>query len=115
MEAWSLHMLALSLVIQQRAAEAKAAAREALALFQEAGDVAGITLVLDDLSGVALFDNDLARAGRMWGAARHLQEITGSGPGIDSPRLASDRSGTRPRARCCLPTTSNATRPKAPR
>jgi hypothetical protein len=40
--------------------------------------VAGITLVLDDLSGVALFDQDLPRAGRMWGAARHLQEITGA-------------------------------------
>ena len=78
MEAWSLHMLALSLVIQQRAAEAKVAAREALAIFMEAGDVAGITLVLDDLSGVAIFDNDLERAGRMWGAARHLQEITGA-------------------------------------
>jgi tetratricopeptide (TPR) repeat protein len=78
MEAWSLHMLALSLVSQKRPAEAKAAAREALAYFQEAGDVAGITLVLDDLSGVALFDNDLARSGRMWGAARHLQEITGA-------------------------------------
>ena len=46
--------------------------------FKEAGDVAGITLVLDDLSGVALFDDDLPRAGRMWGAARHLQEITGA-------------------------------------
>jgi predicted ATPase/class 3 adenylate cyclase len=78
MEAWSLHMLALSLVSQKRAAEAKTAAREALAHFKEAGDVAGITLVLDDLSGVALFDNDLERAGRMWGAARHLQEITGA-------------------------------------
>jgi predicted ATPase/class 3 adenylate cyclase len=78
MEAWSLHMLALSLVSQQRAAEAKAAASEALARFHEAGDVAGITLVLDDLSGVALFHNDLPRAGRMWGAARHLQEITGT-------------------------------------
>jgi predicted ATPase/class 3 adenylate cyclase len=77
MEAWSLHMLALALVSQQRAAEAKSAAREALSYFKEAGDVAGITLVLDDLSGVALFDNDLPRAGRMWGAARHLQNITG--------------------------------------
>jgi predicted ATPase/class 3 adenylate cyclase len=78
MEAWSLHMLALSLVSQKRSAEATTAAREALARFQEAGDVAGITLVLDDLSGTALFDNDLPRAGRMWGAARHLQEITGT-------------------------------------
>ena len=77
MEAWSLHMLALSLVSQKRAVEAKAAAHEALTYFKEAGDVAGITLVLDDLSGVALFDQDLPRAGRMWGAARHLQEITG--------------------------------------
>jgi predicted ATPase/class 3 adenylate cyclase len=78
MEAWSLHMLALTLVSQKRATEAKAAAREALAFFKEAGDVAGITLVLDDLSGVAIFDGDLPRAGRMWGAARHLQEITGA-------------------------------------
>ncbi len=78
MEAWSLHMLALSLVSQKRAEEAKAAAREALMHFKEAGDVAGITLVLDDLSGVAIFDEDLERAGRIWGAARHLQEITGT-------------------------------------
>jgi predicted ATPase/class 3 adenylate cyclase len=78
MAAWSLHMLALALVSQQRAAEAKAAASEALARFHEAGDVAGITLVLDDLSGVALFHKDLPRAGRMWGAARHLQAITGT-------------------------------------
>jgi predicted ATPase/class 3 adenylate cyclase len=78
MEAWSLHMLALALVSQQRAAEAKAAAHEALTYFKEAGDVAGITLVLDDLSGVALFDEDLPRAGRMWGAARHLQAMTGA-------------------------------------
>jgi tetratricopeptide (TPR) repeat protein len=78
MEAWSLHMLALALVSQKRPAEAKAAAGEALAFFKEAGDVAGITLVLDDLSGVAVFDDDLPRAGRMWGAARHLQEMTGA-------------------------------------
>jgi predicted ATPase/class 3 adenylate cyclase len=78
MEAWSLHMLALALVSQKRPAEAKAAAGEALAFFKEAGDVAGITLVLDDLSGVAIFDDDLPRAGRMWGAARHLQEMTGA-------------------------------------
>jgi predicted ATPase/class 3 adenylate cyclase len=78
MAAWSLHMLALALVSQQRPAEAKMAAREALTHFKEAGDVAGITLVLDDLSGVAIFDNDLERAGRMWGAARHLQAMTGA-------------------------------------
>jgi predicted ATPase/class 3 adenylate cyclase len=78
MEAWSLHMLALSLISQGRSPEAKAAASEALRHFQQAGDVAGITLVLDDLSGVALFDQDLPRAGRMYGAARHLQEMTGA-------------------------------------
>ena len=77
MEAWSLHMLALALISEKRPAESKAAAREALGFFKEAGDVAGITLVLDDLSGVAIFDQDLARAGRMWGAARHLQDMTG--------------------------------------
>jgi predicted ATPase/class 3 adenylate cyclase len=78
MEAWSLHMLALALLGQRKVPEAKQVATAALRRFQDAGDVAGITLVLDDLAGVAVIDGELQRAGRMWGAARHLQRITGA-------------------------------------
>ena len=78
MEAWSLHMLALSLLGQRRTEESKAHATKALAIFRDAGDVSGINLVLDDLAGVAVVDGDLPRAGRMWGAARRLQQVTGA-------------------------------------
>jgi tetratricopeptide (TPR) repeat protein len=78
MEAWSHHMLALTQLGRNRVAEAKASAAAALRHFREAGDVAGITLVLDDLAGVAVADGDLPRAGRMWGAARQLQKTTGA-------------------------------------
>jgi len=78
MEAWSLHMLALSQLSQRKVEEARANASEALDQFVQAGDVSGITLVLDDLAGVAALDENLPRAGRIWGAARHLQELTGT-------------------------------------
>jgi predicted ATPase/class 3 adenylate cyclase len=78
MEAWSLHMLALALAGQRRWADALETGRHALRHFYEAGDVTGVTLVLDDLSIVATADGDRARAGRLWGAARHLQRTTGA-------------------------------------
>ena len=40
--------------------------------------MSGVTLVLDDLAIVALDGGDLERAGRLWGAARHLQQTTGT-------------------------------------
>jgi predicted ATPase/class 3 adenylate cyclase len=78
MEAWSLHMLALSAIGQRHFDDAGERARHALRHFYEAGDVSGVTLVLDDLAIVALDDGDLERAGRLWGAARHLQQTTGT-------------------------------------
>nr|MBA2374329.1 tetratricopeptide repeat protein [Chloroflexota bacterium] len=78
MEAWSLHMLALTVLRQNRTEEAREHAGHALRHFRDAGDIAGITLVLDDLSGVAVADGDLPRAGRLWGAARNLQKTTGT-------------------------------------
>jgi len=41
-------------------------------LFHASGDVAGITLAIDDLASVAVARNDLPRAARLWGAARAL-------------------------------------------
>ncbi len=78
MEAWSLHMLALTLIRTNDVEEARSTARRALELFHAAGDVAGITLVLDDLSIVAIVEGNRERAGRLWGAARHLQATTGA-------------------------------------
>jgi hypothetical protein len=97
MEAWSLHMLALSQTGQQKWDEARTTSRHALRHFYEASDVAGVTLVLDDLAIIAIADGDTVRAGRLWGAARHLQQTTGTGLadwvertfqlfGVESPR-----------------------------
>jgi predicted ATPase/class 3 adenylate cyclase len=78
MEAWSLHMLALAQLGQRQFDVAGATARHALSHFYGAGDVSGMILVLDDLAIVAVGTGDAERGGRLWGAARHLQESTGT-------------------------------------
>lgn len=78
MEAWSLHMLALAIAGQRRWDDALQTARHALRHFFEAGDISGVTLVMDDLSIIAVGTGDSERAGRLWGAARHLQSTTGT-------------------------------------
>ena len=78
MEAWSLHMLALAAAGQHHFDEARELATHALRHFYEAGDIAGVTLVIDDLAIVAANAADLPRAGRLWGAARHLQQTSGA-------------------------------------
>ena len=77
MEAWSLHMLGLALAGQKRWDEARTTARHALQHFYEAGDISGVTLTLDDLAIVAEAQGEHERGGRLWGAARHLQDTTG--------------------------------------
>jgi tetratricopeptide (TPR) repeat protein len=78
MEAWSLHMLSLANAGQSQFERAQDYARHALRHFFEAGDIAGVTLTLDDLAIVAINQADRTRGGRLWGAARHLQESTGT-------------------------------------
>jgi hypothetical protein len=78
MEAWSLHMLALAIAGQRRWDDALVTARHALRHFFEAGDISGVTLVMDDLSIIAIGTGESERAGRLWGAARHLQSTTGT-------------------------------------
>ncbi|MGZ9275861.1 MAG: adenylate/guanylate cyclase domain-containing protein [Candidatus Limnocylindrales bacterium] len=78
MEAWSLHMLALVQIGLGKWVEATANASLALRLFHEAGDVAGITLILDDLASIAVASGDPPRAGRLYGAARRLQLNSGT-------------------------------------
>ena len=52
---------------------------EALAIFAEAHDVSGYTLVLDSMALVAYRDGDLERAARLTGAVRKLERTTGTG------------------------------------
>jgi non-specific serine/threonine protein kinase len=78
MEAWSLHMLALSMAGNRDFSGAIEFGRHALRHFSESGDVAGVTLSLDDLALSTLGTGDAERAGRLWGAARSLQQKTGT-------------------------------------
>jgi predicted ATPase/class 3 adenylate cyclase len=79
MEAWSLHMLTLAAAGQRHWDEARETGCHALQHFYEASDVSGVILTLDDLAVVAVGDDDRERAGRLWAAARHLQQSTGTG------------------------------------
>jgi hypothetical protein len=79
MEAWTLHMLGIAMLMQGRTADAGVPAADALRHFDAVGDVSGITMALDALAVVAAGADDRPRAGRLWGAARQLQESSGTG------------------------------------
>jgi hypothetical protein len=79
MEAWSLHMLAVTLVAMDRIDEALETSRHALSHFRDVGDVGGMTLTFDTLAAVSVGQGDPARAGRLWGAARQLERASGTG------------------------------------
>ena len=79
MEAWSLHMLGTAQLRAHGLEEAQRNISEALRLFHAYGDVAGITLALDDFAALAVTNEDLPRAARLWGAARALSSAGGVG------------------------------------
>ena len=80
MEAWSLHMIGTALVRLLDAHEARRdIAAGACGCSTTYGDVAGITLCLDDFAALAVADDDLPRAARLWGAARALSSAGGVG------------------------------------
>jgi len=79
MEAWSLHMISTALIRGHQVEESRHDAAEALRLFHAFGDVAGMTLALDDSAAIAVVDGDLPRAARLWGAARALSSAGGVG------------------------------------
>ncbi|HET9345695.1 MAG TPA: tetratricopeptide repeat protein [Candidatus Limnocylindrales bacterium] len=79
MAAWSQHMLGSSLLRLGRFDEAGPILRQAIRLFHDAGDVSGLTLVLDDLASEAIGLGDLQRGARLWGAARAVSSAGGVG------------------------------------
>jgi predicted ATPase len=78
MEAWALHMVGGALLRQGKRDDSREPLRHALRHFYDAGDAAGITMVIDDLSSQALADEDPNRAAKLWGAARSLTNATGA-------------------------------------
>ena len=77
MEAWSLHMLSTALIRAGAFDEARQGIERALRLFHRFGDVAGITLCIDDFASLAVAEGDLPRAARLWGGARALSAAGG--------------------------------------
>jgi predicted ATPase/class 3 adenylate cyclase len=77
MEAWSHHQLGSAFIRMERLADAREHLLAALRHFYQASDTAGLTLVFDDLSSLALAADDPDRAARLWGAARALTSTTG--------------------------------------
>ncbi len=100
MEAWALHMLGSTVLKLGRTESAADMVRHALRHFHEAGDLSGITMVLDDLSAVAVTDGDLERAARLRGAARQLTQSTGT----ELARMVEEEfeQATRPNARVSM-------------
>jgi len=78
MEAWSLHMVGSALLRVRRRDDSRDYLLEALRHFFQAGDAAGVTLVIDDLSAQALADGQPERAARLWGAGRNLAVASGA-------------------------------------
>ncbi len=79
MEAWALHMLGSGLLRNGEVVAARDYIQHAMRHFHAAGDAAGLTLTLDDMSAVAVAGGDLVRAARLRGAARNLTSETGTG------------------------------------
>ena len=79
MEAWSHHMLGTSQIRLGTLAEARRNVAAAMRLFHGFGDVAGLTLTLDDFASIAIAEGNLARAAKLWGAARALSAAGGVG------------------------------------
>ena len=79
MEAWSLHMLGIGLLRGGDVDGAREHIVHAMRHFHAAGDAAGLTMSLDDLSAVTVAEGDFPRAARLRGAARNLTTETGAG------------------------------------
>jgi len=78
MTAWALHMLGSAEVHTGDLASSWVHLREALGMMRAAGETTGLVLALDDFADLAAAAGDYARAERLEGAARSLEEATGT-------------------------------------
>ena len=79
MEAWAHHMLGSGLLRNGEVDEARQHIEHAVRHFHAAGDAAGMTMTLDDMSALEVAAGHLDRAARLRGAARNLTTETGTG------------------------------------
>jgi predicted ATPase/class 3 adenylate cyclase len=79
MEAWALHELGLARIQLGDLDGARELLGQSLDHFRRSGDIAGLTLLLDDFASLAAARGEAERAARIWGAARSLTATTGAG------------------------------------
>jgi predicted ATPase/class 3 adenylate cyclase len=75
---WALHTRALVAVNTGDAPTARPLIKEALELFSKAGDISGITLLVDDAAQLAALEGNRLRALRLAGAGQAIQTSTGT-------------------------------------
>ena len=78
---WALHTRSLVALKQHDLAEATRCGREGLQIFTEAGDLSGMTLLIDDAASIVEMRGDMAHALRLAGAAVASRAVTGAGIG----------------------------------
>jgi len=99
--AWALHAEALINTKDRRFDDARANIAASLRIFQDAGDLSGVTLLLLDSAMLAAFQGDLERAVRLFAAAEKVRDESGAGlanvietwqmPAVDLVREATSR------------------------
>jgi tetratricopeptide (TPR) repeat protein len=92
MTAWALHMLGSAEVHTGHLVASWMHLREAIGMMRAAGETTGLVLALDDFGDLAAAAGDIARAARLEGAARSLEDATGTRLAGISARLMA-RSG----------------------
>lgn len=75
---WALHWRGLMAITLADLRTAHVLFEESLRLFANAGDVSGVTILLDDFSALAVAEGDLDRAARLSGAAAAQQDLSGT-------------------------------------
>ncbi len=75
---WALHWRGLMAITLADLRTAHVQFEEGLRLFASAGDVSGVTILLDDFSALAVAEGNLERAARLSGAAAALQRSSGT-------------------------------------
>jgi predicted ATPase/class 3 adenylate cyclase len=77
--AWAAHTVGLALNALRRTEEARSSLVRAMEMFNEAGDITGIGLVLNDFAALAATEGDFERAIKLRAAAEAIEREAGQG------------------------------------